>query len=68
MLVPLDDMITPTAMATARNRTWAAIPGFLDVEIAAGKSRSLRTRIKSAASTLLESIGVAPENAPLDLL
>ena len=46
---------------------WAAIPGFLDAEIAAGKSRSVRTRIKSAATTLLDSIGVAPENAPLDV-
>lgn len=67
MLVPLDDMITPTPMAPTSNRTWAAIPGFLAAEIAAGESRSGRKRIETAATTLLSSIGVSPENAPLDL-
>lgn len=66
MLQTLDKMIEAQS-APASVPTWTAIPAFLDAEVAAGGSKSSRTKIQSAVTALLKARSLRAENAFVSL-
>lgn len=68
MLQTLDQMFSPApTIVPAADRTWAAIPGFLKAEVAAGASSSARTKTCTAVNGLLKARKLTAENACVNL-
>ena len=65
LLQPLEQMFSsPPAAVAVSNRTWAAIPAYLDAEMAAGEATSSRKKAKTAVNGLLRARKLTAENAP----
>ena len=68
LLQPLEQMFSsPPAAVAVSNRTWAAIPAYLDAEIAAGEATSSRKKAKTAVNGLLGARKLTADNAYINL-